>query len=239
MNDNTTVSTGRVEAVERAFTILKAFHLPGEELSLAELTRRTGFYKSTILRLAATLIHDGVMLRNPSGTYMLGPELPRLAALCMTAPDLEGVIRPFLKALVDLTQESATFFVRSGSERVCRFRENSPQAIRHHLDEGQVIPLDRGASGHILLAFGSECENPDYAEVRSRGFYRSMGERDPDVIALSVPVIDGVGRLWGALAVSGLQGRMSEKMQDKALQAMRSMAEDIGRKLPVVGPAIL
>ena len=52
-------------------------------------------------------------------------------------------------------------------------------------------------------------------------------------------VNDGIGRLWGALAVSGLQGRMSEKMQDKALQAMRSMAEDIGRKLPVVGPAIL
>ena len=239
MKDSATVSAGRVEAVERALAILKAFRLAGEELSLAELTRRTGYYKSTTLRLAASLIHDGFLLRNPSGTYMLGPELPRLAALCMTAPDLEGVIRPYLKSLVDLTQESASFFVRSGNERVCRYRENSPLAIRHHLDEGQVIPLDRGASGHILLAFGSERENSKYDELRAQGFYRSLGERDPDVVALSVPVFDAVGRLWGALAVSGLHGRFSDERQADALAALRTISEELGRKLPVVGAAVL
>ena len=102
-----------------------------------------------------------------------------------------------------------------------------------------MIPLDRGASGHILLAFGSERENPKYDEIRAQGFYRSLGERDPDVVALSVPVFDTVGRLWGALAVSGLQGRFSEDLQTKALAALRTMSGDLGRKLPVVGSVVL
>ena len=42
-----------VAAVDRALTILSAFDGEPNALTLAALSRRTGFYKSTLLRLIA------------------------------------------------------------------------------------------------------------------------------------------------------------------------------------------
>ncbi len=46
-------SRTRVEAVERSLALMQCFRQPGESLSLAVLAQRSGFYKSTILRLTA------------------------------------------------------------------------------------------------------------------------------------------------------------------------------------------
>ncbi len=51
------IQTG-VAAVERAFAILHAFKAGDMSLSLHDLAKRTGMYKSTILRLMATLIQE-------------------------------------------------------------------------------------------------------------------------------------------------------------------------------------
>jgi DNA-binding IclR family transcriptional regulator len=220
----------RVEAVERALTILCAFQGQGEALSLAEVARRTGFYKSTILRLAASLERMGFLHRDESGSFTLGPELPRLAALSGPGPDLEKLVRPKLEKLVKATQETASFYIREGQERICRFRENSPRAARHHLEEGVRLSLASGAAGRILLAFGEKPRRIDLP-VRGRGWYVSLGERDPDVAAIAVPVIDESGHLWGALAVSGLRTRFSESFQKMALNALQGEAAALTKQL--------
>ena len=46
------VAEGGLAAVERALSILEAFGEADDELTLAELAKRTGLYKSTILRLS-------------------------------------------------------------------------------------------------------------------------------------------------------------------------------------------
>ena len=46
------MSTDRVEAVERALAVLDAFQADRTEMTLADIAAATGFYKSTILRLA-------------------------------------------------------------------------------------------------------------------------------------------------------------------------------------------
>jgi DNA-binding IclR family transcriptional regulator len=220
----------RVEAVERALTILCAFQAQGEALSLAEVARRTGFYKSTILRLAASLERMGFLHRDGSGSFTLGPELPRLASLSGPRPDLEQLLRPKLDKLVKATQETASFYIREGQERVCRFRANSPRAARHHLEEGVRLPLASGAAGRILLAFGED-PRPVDLPVRDKGWYVSLGERDPDVAAIAVPVIDRSGHFWGALAVSGLRTRFSESFQRTALEALQGEAAALSHQL--------
>ena len=226
----------RVEAVERALMILNAFHQPGEQLALAEITRRTGFYKSTILRLAASLIHFGFLVRLPTGAFMLGPELPRLASLCAEGTDLEALIRPKLRELVAATQETASFYVRQGTQRVVRFRENSPRKLRFHLEEGDRLAIDRGASGHVLLAFGKGPHSPSDLTTREQGYYVSIGERDSDVAAVSVPLFDAAGRLLGALAVSGLKGHFDEKFQALALGALQAAAKDLHEQICAASP---
>src|SRR5262245_52728889 len=136
----------RVESVERALAILDCFNGGAESLSLAELSRATGFYKSTILRLAASLERCGYLVRNDQGRFRLGPTLWRLGSLYQQSFDLGEVVRPELGRLVDETGETASYYVREGDMRVCLFRLNSPRALRHHLNEGDRLPMKGGAT---------------------------------------------------------------------------------------------
>ncbi|WP_162165728.1 helix-turn-helix domain-containing protein [Roseomonas gilardii] len=72
----------RVEAVERALSILDAFSNETPRLSLAEIAARTGFYPSTILRLAASLDRFGYLHRGEDGSASVRR---RCAWACSTA----------------------------------------------------------------------------------------------------------------------------------------------------------
>src|SRR5258707_9668529 len=106
-------SRQQVAAAERALLILKCFDNPGERLSLAALAQRTELYKSTILRLSASLGFMGFIKRTAEGHYMLGPELSRLGLLALSQPrsKLEDALRPVLHRLVSATKETASFYV--------------------------------------------------------------------------------------------------------------------------------
>lgn len=197
----------RVEAVERALSLLEAFTSDRNALSLAELAEETGLYKSTILRLSASLIRFGYLRRGGDGRYRLGPALWRLGSLYRRGYELGERIRPALRRLVEATGETASFYVIDADERLCLYRENSTNPLRHHLDEGTRLSLRHGAAGHVLSAWGL-----DDAQARRRlrpdGGCVSMGERNPDVCAMALPVFDARGHLMGALAVSGPRDRL-------------------------------
>ncbi|HCW83398.1 MAG TPA: IclR family transcriptional regulator, partial [Rhodobacteraceae bacterium] len=71
---------------------------------------------------------------------------------------------------------------------------------RDHVEEGEIIPLSMGSSGQVLDAF-SLCKGKQAADIRKAGYYLSLGERDPDVAGLSVPVLGLEGELLGAVSL--------------------------------------
>ena len=83
-------SLSGVAAVDRALLILSVFREDDTALSLALLARRTGLYKSTILRLLQSLLRAGYVIRQPDGNYVIGPEPARLARMCRPAPTPDG-----------------------------------------------------------------------------------------------------------------------------------------------------
>jgi DNA-binding IclR family transcriptional regulator len=195
-----------VEAVERALSLLHCFRAPNEQLSLALLAQRSALSKSTILRLATSLIRKGFLDRVPGGGFLLGPELRRLGRLSPPPPALADIIRPVLRMLSERAQETASFYVRDGAERICLLRQNSPRSARHHLDEGSRHPLGQGAAGLVLRAMAGDTAK-DAREVRERGWALSYGHRDPELAAVACPLHDNQGVPIGALTISGLIGR--------------------------------
>ena len=59
-------------AVDHALSILDAFADTHSKLSLAEISKRTGLYKSTVLRLTKSLEKYRYMRRSENGAYRLG-----------------------------------------------------------------------------------------------------------------------------------------------------------------------
>jgi DNA-binding IclR family transcriptional regulator len=212
-----------VDAVARALQILKVFREAHDALNLTDLARETGLYKSTTLRLAASLEQAGFLIRGRDRAFRPGPELNRLGRLYREPPDISGLLRPVLGELVAATSETASFYVQEGAERVCRYRENSPRPVRHHLEEGARFPIRLGAAGRVLLAF-SEVKSGQEPEVRRAGYCVSLGERDPEVGAAAVPVFNSAGDLRGALTVSALITRFDIEAQTRALTALRQAA---------------
>jgi DNA-binding IclR family transcriptional regulator len=142
----------------------------------------------------------------PTACFASAPTPLRLGLLYRDAFDLADHVRPALARLVDRTGETAAFYVREGDQRVCLYRHHSPRLIRHHVEEGSALPLDRGAAGRVLTAYTGKTD-PLHDELRSRGWYLSLGERDPEVAAIAAPVF-GRGRAFlGALGVVGPRSR--------------------------------
>jgi DNA-binding IclR family transcriptional regulator len=146
------------------------------------------------------------MLRDADGAFRLGPTPLRLGGLYQDAFDLAAQVRPVLARLVERTGETAAFYIRECEQRICLYRHHAPRPIRQHLEEGAALPLDRGAGGRILTAFGGGTSALD-ASTRTRGFYLSVGERDPETAAIAAPVFTARG-LAGALGVTGPRGRI-------------------------------
>jgi DNA-binding IclR family transcriptional regulator len=191
-----------VEAVDRAVAILRCFTDDEPRLTLTRIAEATGFYKSTVLRLAASLEQGGLLVRREDKTYALGIEALRLAGVFRRAFRLEEHVRPILRRLVADTGESASFFRREGEMRLCLFREETRHGLREAVCEGDLLPLDRGAAGHVLRRFAAATDAERHS-LMDRLPLGSRGERDPDTAALAVPVF-GEGRsIVGALSLSG------------------------------------
>ena len=221
----------RVEAVDRALTILEVFASGRESFSLAELAEATGFYKSTILRLCGSLEAFGYLVRRETGRYHLGAAAWQLAGHYQRNYRLDDHVRPVLRDLSEATGETASFYVREGAWRICLFRHNTSRMVRHHLEEGIRLPLDRGAAGRIFLAMDGDAD-PRSDLARRQGYYISEGERDPDLFAIAVPVGGRGEQIRGVLAVSGLLTRNPSDTRPALVALLRQAADRIAAGLP-------
>lgn len=196
-----------VTAVTRAMHVLEAFALGESSLSLAELSRRCGLHKTTVLRLARTLAQSGYMVQREDGDWRLGPAAGWLGARYQAGFDVQNVLEPALRELTLQTGESAAFYVREGNVRTCLVRVEGPQALRHHARMGEGLPLDKGSPGRVILAFSGE-PGIVYEQIRSRGYHCSVSEREQGVSTVSAPVFGRQWRLLGSVCISGPESRL-------------------------------
>jgi DNA-binding IclR family transcriptional regulator len=204
-----------VAAVDRAVRILRVFRQGEPSLSLAEIARRTGLYKSTILRLAATLGEHELLLRAADGVYRLGPALLEMGSIYQGSFRLQDVLVPAMTELMRATGESVRFYIRQGDRRVLLFSVDSPQSLREHILAGQSVPLDTTSTGRVFRSM----EKPA-AATRARFPIHTSGIKDPLTSSCAAPLLTGDGIFLGVIAVSGPTARFtlaSRRMAGKKL----------------------
>ena len=215
-----------VAAVERAASLLEAFTDRDFSLSLGELARRAELDKSTVLRIARSLAKHGLLVRNEDGSWRLGPKLMKLGNIYQSTFRAADIIEPLLAQLVDQTGESAAVYVREGHARLCLFRHDSHQSIRHSARVGDMMPLNLGAPGRVILAFTGKA-GPVYDEIRQKGFYATFGERDPQVASLATPIFRDGKDLFGSLALTGPPARFTEEAINRNLETLQMAARKL------------
>lgn len=229
----THAAPGGVAAVDRALSLLAAFRQGDRALSLSELAARTRLYKSTVLRLLASLEHARLVQRLEggagAGSWALGSEVARLHGVYAASFSLEGLVLPVLRELVHATGESAAYHVRQGEARLCLYRVDSPHPIRDHIKAGDLLPPDRGAGARVLIAFGAapgggRKDKALYERIRAQGYYAGTGDRLAEVAGISAPVFRADGGLAGALTLTMPSSRYDERHVAPVLRAAQALS---------------
>ena len=217
-----------------------------DDLGTNEIARRTGINASTISRLLATLARDGLVQRAPaSGRYRLGMRLVQFGNAALARVDLRELARPHLLALRELTGETATLSVPAGETAVTIDFAQSPSSVRSVAETGRSSVPHATAAGKVFLAWtGAPVEEPlraftdrtitdrrqlerEVAETRERGWARARGEREPDLNAVAVPVLDRRGDLVAVLGVQGPAVRFDDAAMARAVELLRDRAAAI------------
>lgn len=223
-----------IAAVERALSVLDAFRT-APRLSLSELSRRTGLFKSTLLRILATLERNGYVMRLADGRYRVGGILFELGSGYVATFQLEEVMKPALAHLVAVTGESAAFYVRAGARRQCLFRVDSPQAVRHVITAGQILDLDSAATSEILRRYEMGGPRPA-AEVDYLALCRSTsGQGDVETASVAAPIFD-TGGFVGVINISGPVHRFTKAVAARCLTELAATASRLSRALGGIGP---
>lgn len=226
-----------VAAVERALALVAAVETADGPITLADIARKTGFYKSTILRLFGSLEGAGYIVRLADGRYDLGPTAFRLGTAFERKNTLQHYVMPALRHLVEQGTESASFHVRQGQDtRLCLFRVNSGHATLDRVEAGGSYPLRAGAGGHILLAFAGE-QGTRYDAIRAEGWAYSLGERDPSCAAVAAPVFGPSRQLIGIVSLSGPRERFGAQEIESMEGVLRVAAADLTRALGGTWPS--
>lgn len=214
---------GGVAAVDRAVNIVRAIAGQTSPITLAELARTTGYYKSTLLRLLTSLERASLVVRRSNGCYTLGSLAHELGRSYEATHRVEAVLKPLLVDLVEQGCESASFHVHHDHEhRICLLRINSHHSTLDRIDVGDLLPLDRGAPGKLITTFRGTDIAPSLGSVIAI----SIGERDPNCAAVAAAVFGSDNEFLGAISLSG----PTERFTAEAIQRQSALIAHAARQ---------
>jgi len=220
-----------VRAVDRALQILKSFTFEKRQMSLTEICKLSELPKTTVFRLLTALEEQGFIQKDSiTQNYKLGALLFRLGSIVLSDLDIKKVSLPILEELAAKTKETLNINIVQDDERVCLVKVEGSHDLRQFIEIGKGLPLHKGASGKVLLAYLPEDRqeqilnsiNEDMGksrkefmaelnEIRKNGYAVSRDERVLGAAAVSAPIFDCMGNLAGGLTISGATIRFTEE----------------------------
>jgi DNA-binding IclR family transcriptional regulator len=248
--------------VATAIALLKCFSESEVEIGVSTLARKLGVAKSTVHRLAVTLVSEGMLEQNPeSGRYRLGIALFSLGALVRRRMNLSSEARQDLFALRNITQETVHLAILDGAEIMYVYNLESTQAIRVNSDIGVHKPAFCTANGRAILAYlpeeriaavigaGFSARAPRtktsaanfrkvLAETRKLGYAIEDEECEAGMRAVAAPVRDSSGQVVASVGIAGPVQRLSEEMMAKFAPAVVETAASISRRLGYINGSV-
>ena len=142
-----------LKSVDKAISILDCFSVEKQILGVGKISQMTGFTKSTVSRLLATLEKRGCVEKVEGfGKYQLGYRIYLWGLIVHRQVSLATIAKPIMEKLRDQCGEEVVLYVIEGNRRVAIAIVESIHPIAKIDPVGKSLPLHAGAAGKILLA---------------------------------------------------------------------------------------
>lgn len=243
-----------MSVLEKSSELIDCLGQAGEPVSLAYVRSALHMPKSSTHRLLAELASLGIVRRTEDGRYSLGPRLLYWGDAAAETFDLRAIALPSMRRLRDRVGESVHLYVRERDTRTCIAAVEARHELRPFIQLGRPLPLEAGAAGKLLLAFAEEevqraalehstsrdgrypnAPGPRLAaelvNIRNERWATSIGEREHGVAAAAVPIVESLGRVVGALAISGPTTRLTPERLTEMRSPLEASATEISALL--------
>lgn len=215
---------GANSVLGKARLILEAFQHDDVELSLSELSRRTGVSKASVHRLAQELVEWG-MLERSGFEYRLGMRAFELGSRVPRFRVLRDAARPTMERLHFTTGEAVHLVVKDGLEAIYLEKVAASEKSAKPSRIAGRMPLHATATGKVLIAFSppsvlSEVVSRELERftqhttvapglllkqvqrVRDVGYALEEDEVTLGYCSVAVPLFSGTRLLLGALSIT-------------------------------------
>jgi IclR family KDG regulon transcriptional repressor len=244
----------RLSSVTTAIRLLKAFSSEDQELGISELAKRLGVAKSTVHRLATSLLAEGLLEQNPeTDRYRLGIALFSLGALVRRRIDVSAEAKAVLHDLRAELMENVRLAVLDEGQVVYVYDFDSPHPVRLRSHTGLSKPAFCTAEGLVLLAGQPDSvidralagdlvartpkTETDPAKIRTRiDAVRRIGhavedeESEVGMRCIAAPIRSGDGRVVAAIGIAGPRVRLrKQRFPALTARAVEAASEVSGR----------
>jgi DNA-binding IclR family transcriptional regulator len=250
-------STGP-KVLEKTLRVLDLFTVDRPSWSVTEIARALEMPTATAHRIVRALEARSYLAK--VGTrYRLGFAAIDLGRRATASVDLRARLRGALRELASQTGETALLTVYDDSRHgsLCVDRIETTRSLRLTIEIGRVTPIHAGASAKALLAFLDEATidevlaaglddlapgtvtDPDalraeLAEIRKRGWARSLEENNAGAWGIAAPIIVG-GQVVASIGFAAPAARHSEREVRSLARVVREAARGCEARLDPAG----
>lgn len=242
--------------VVKALRVLTAVVEAAEPISLADLSAAVALPKPTVHRLAAILVREGMLEKDPlTRRYAVARGFHDLAFRAIRSAPVHRARQFLLQRLSEKLGETVNLGVLSEGTVIYLERVESAWPLRMDFKPGSRVPIHCTAIGKLLLAFTPPSVRDSLLAVaplqaytkntitdrerlleelritRKRGHSEDNEEFLAGVCCLAVPVRNATGKVIAGLAVSAPSARFPLERARSHLPDLKEFAERIGAHL--------
>ncbi len=249
-------SPQRIRVITKAFCLVRVFTFEHQELSLAELAKRTGLNPVTAYRILQTLVDENILVQSSeTALYRLGYGLAKLGDLAKASNSILKVAYPFLEKLtkewgetsivdvLDKNLQIKTILLIPSTFRVGMNPSYDEPVNPHCTSTGKLMLAN--LPHEQLMAFmkgGLESETDktiidaatllkELETVRSSGYAINNEEQEIGFVAVGAPIYDMRGNIHSAVSLGGPTSRMTEDRLPKIIESVKLCANAISAEM--------
>lgn len=246
--------TGAPARYLRELRVLEQLARAQHPQTLSMLAQRLDLPKTSLMRLLATLVESGFVIKAPGEQgFLPGTRAARLAVSILCTPHFSRSARAILARLVEATGESCNLTALEGDSMRYLERVETHHPLRLSMEVGAHVPLHCTATGKLMLALMDDSTRratldrialashtprtqtqrgvleQDLALIRQQRIGIDREEFVLGMVAVAVPVLDGKGRMIAAIASHGPTARVSLPFLLDQVPRMREAAGNMER----------
>lgn len=213
--------------LDRILDVLECCTQVSEGRSITEISELLDLHKSTVSRLANSLVERGYLMRNvQSKRFMPGVKCVELSYAFLNNLDICQVAHPIMMELSNKTKRTAFLALRQGFDVVYIDKADGLSGLQRMSIIGERAPIHATALGKALLFQLNKAELEQFfasyhfkaltlqtkitAETliedilvsQERGYALDEAEINPDVRCIAAPIYDCQGMICAALSFS-------------------------------------